>query len=110
MDLTNLLKDSPYIGALVVVVVVFVKYLQSLQTNQIANEAKRDQQWREFLTEQRTQTTAALQRLSAEITSVSNLVATVHAEQLRHDAWSREAIDAMRSKARRKPDQNTTAR
>lgn len=101
MDISSLLKESPYIAALVVIVIIFTRNMHASQIAQAENESKRDTQWREFLTEQRAQTTAALGRLSAEITAVSSAVTTVHSEQLRHDAWMRESVDVMKARAAR---------
>ena len=102
MDLTSLIKEAPYIGALVAIVLIFVRYIAEMSRKQSENETARDTQWREFLAEQRTQNTAALGRLSAEITSVSTAVSTVHSEQLRHDAWMRESVDIMKARAKNK--------
>ena len=65
----------------------------------LRSNEKRDDQWRAFLSEQRAQTTDALSRLSAEITSVATAVTTVHGEQLRHDAWMRESVDVMKARS-----------
>lgn len=102
--MSDLITQAPYIAALVIIVVIFTRSMDNSQKQTAENETKRDAQWREFLSEQRAQTTAALGRMSAEITSVSNAVATVHSEQLKHDAWTREAVDRMKtSAAKRSP-------
>jgi hypothetical protein len=107
MDYAAIIKEAPYIAALVLIVVIFTRSMEAAARKQTEGELERDKQWREFLTEQRTQNTAALSRLSAEITSVSAAVATVHSEQLRHDSWMRESVDVMKARARKG---NTTPR
>lgn len=109
MDISGLMTEAPYIAALVIIVMVFVKNIEAVRAKQAESEALRDQQWRDFLTEQRTQTTSALSRLSAEISSVSTAVATVHSEQLRHDAWMRESVDVMKSRAKNAKQSTRTA-
>jgi septal ring factor EnvC (AmiA/AmiB activator) len=101
MDLKTLVEQAPYIAALVAIVIIFTRSMDKARTDQTQSESQRDQQWREFLAEQRSQTTAALGRLSAEITSVSTAVATVHSEQLRHDSWMRESVDRMKEQSRK---------
>ena len=96
MDLSGLLKEAPYIAALVGIVMIFVR----------SNE-KRDDQWKAFLTEQRSQATDALGRLSAEITQVTQAVMLVNGEQRQHDSFMRGSLEQM-AKARRKLGGKTT--
>ena len=94
MDFTGFIKEAPYIAALVAIVLIFTRSIKDMQAATARSQEARDLQWREFLIEQRAQTTAALGRLSDEITDAVGEIRDVHVEQLRHDAWTREAIPA----------------
>jgi hypothetical protein len=96
MDIAAIAKEAPYITALIIIVVIFTRAITDMQRANSASQDARDTSWREFLTEQRTQTTAAMGRLSAEITAVNQTLLNVHAEQIRHDAANTAASEEIR--------------
>jgi predicted trehalose synthase len=94
VDVATLSKEAPYITALIAIVLIFVRAIGQMQAANAKSQDSRDALWREFLTEQRVQTTSALSRLSAEIKDISRAVASIHAAQLQHDSWNRVALGA----------------
>lgn len=89
--LVNLIVQIPLVG-------VFIWFI--LEKDKRSDEASknRDEQWRNFLVEQREQNNAAIARLAEEIKVIATQVSVLNSVLSAHDAASRERISKLTRK------------
>jgi predicted outer membrane protein len=87
---------EPWIQLLVQVplVAAFMWFVLTWSKSMDAAQEKRDQQWREFISTDRTVTIAALSDVSMQLTSVAQVLTDMREDLARHDSAARHAIDA----------------
>jgi len=81
--LANLLIQIPLVG-------IFIWFILERDKRSDLAEEKRDKQWREFLSEQREASNAAISRLAEEIKSIGQEVTRLGAVLSAHDVRSQE--------------------
>lgn len=92
----NLLLQIPLAGVVVVVVVVFLKFLKDYYTAMIAYLTDQEKTTHEFLREQREQTNIAIGRLAEEMKTVSQEVARLNGVIIAHDTASKTRAESTR--------------
>jgi preprotein translocase subunit YajC len=83
----QLLIQVPIVGAFMWFVLTWSQRLD-------AQQAKRDEQWRDFIQGDRTVTIAALTDVSGDLKSIAELLSDMREDLARHDSSAQQAIDA----------------
>lgn len=87
----NLFVQVPLVG-------IFIWFILQRDKQTAASEERRDQQWREFLREEREMRSASIGRLAEEMKQMGQEVARVATLLSSHDAKSQSAIDRFMSR------------
>jgi len=84
-SLVNLLVQIPLVG-------IFVWFILERDKSQAVRDTNREQQWRDFLREQREQNNASIARLAEKIESISKEVSSLNGILTAHDAASKQRL------------------
>ena len=85
----------PIVGQ-VPITVLFVWFTLELLKRQSANDARRDHEWRDFLSQQRERNNEAISRIAEEVKLLAQQIAAMNALLITHDA---RVVDAIRKLA-----------
>jgi len=84
-DFISLLGQVPLVG-------VFIFFTLTLLRRQAESEERRDREWRDFLREQREQSSLAIGRIADEVKLLAQQTAAMNALLVTHDARAEDAI------------------
>ena len=94
-ELLSVLAQIPLVAA-------FVWFALEMLKRQERSTSERDQQWREFLKDQRETDRMMLRNVVDELSTVAHEVSEVKLTLMRHDTSMSEALGAMRERMRHK--------
>lgn len=107
------LIDAGAIGVLVILVIVFLRYIGKRDTEATRRESQwqnfletRDKQWQDFIHTENESDTQVISGLRGVIERVSRELQNLRGDFDKHDEWERKAIEDIKTQSRKKRGTN----
>lgn len=93
----KLIEAGPF-GILVLVVIIFIWYLDRRDKSNQAAQEKRDLQWQQFTKELRAEDSKVVTDLATQVEKLATELVSLRKDFNEHNTWERESIGQMQSR------------
>lgn len=96
MDIAKLIETGGSLGALVAVVILFQRQMDARYKLWVEQLNRRDEEWREFLREQRIASSEIQHKLTAEIAANTTAIRELVEASQKHHVYTQDSFESIR--------------
>jgi hypothetical protein len=97
MDLVKLAEAGP-LGVVVILVIVFIWYLDRRDKAYQESEKQRDAQWQEFTKQQRAEDNGTIRDLVIQVKDLASQLVALRDDFNEHNTWERATLETLEKK------------